>query len=120
MGRQIADVEAESLDRDELRALLLRDAKVFKYAGGREEILSKEDLAVLCDRYVFFFLAFTSGENRTKVRGKENANESGWMYRSDQAYEKAAKGEGNAAGFEVVETGANGVVRAGGSGEETA
>jgi hypothetical protein len=55
MGRQIADVEAEQLDRDELRALLLRDGKVFKYTGG-EEILSKEDLALLCDRYVSFSL----------------------------------------------------------------
>jgi ATP-dependent DNA helicase len=37
------------------------------------------------------------------------------LYRSDEAYNRAAKGEGNAAGFEVVETGANGVTRAGGS-----
>jgi ATP-dependent DNA helicase len=40
----------EDLDKDTLRALLLKDGQVYKYSGG-EEIISDQDLAVLCDRY---------------------------------------------------------------------
>lgn len=32
------------------------------------------------------------------------------LFRSDAAYDRAAAGAGNAAGFKVVETGANGLV----------
>lgn len=39
------------LDREALRALLLKDGMVYKYSG-KEEILSDRDLKELCDRYV--------------------------------------------------------------------
>ncbi|KKA28994.1 hypothetical protein TD95_004146 [Thielaviopsis punctulata] len=66
------------LDKETLRALLLKDGRVYEYAGG-EDVLSEKDLDTLCDR-------------------------------SNEAYERAAAGSGNAAGFTVVETGTNGVV----------
>jgi ATP-dependent DNA helicase len=39
----------EELDEKDLRALLLKEGQVFEYTG-KEEILSNEDLNVLCDR----------------------------------------------------------------------
>jgi ATP-dependent DNA helicase len=39
----------EELDKETLRALLLKDGQVYKYSGS-EEILSAEDLNALCDR----------------------------------------------------------------------
>ncbi|KAL2020451.1 hypothetical protein VTK56DRAFT_8417 [Thermocarpiscus australiensis] len=67
----------EDLDRETLRALLLKDGLVYKFSGDKE-VLSDADLDVLCDR-------------------------------SDEAYERAAVGEGNADGYKVIETGANGI-----------
>lgn len=67
----------EDLDKETLRALLLKDGQVYEFSGDKE-ILSDRDLAVLCDR-------------------------------SDEAYERAATGEGNADGYKVVETGADGI-----------
>ncbi|KAL2256102.1 hypothetical protein VTK26DRAFT_2188 [Humicola hyalothermophila] len=81
MGQKI-DMR-EDLDRETLRALLLKDGMVYKFSGDKE-ILSDEDLKVLCDR-------------------------------SDAAYERAAVGQGNAAGYKVIETGANGITAAGGA-----
>lgn len=39
----------EDLDKETLRALLLRDGEVYKFSGDKE-ILSDQDLSVLCDR----------------------------------------------------------------------
>ncbi|KXX75847.1 Lymphoid-specific helicase [Madurella mycetomatis] len=79
MGQKI-DMR-EDLDKETLRALLLKDGLVYKFSGDRE-IISDGDLHVLCDR-------------------------------SDEAYERAAVGEGNADGYKVIETGANGITAAG-------
>ncbi|GAB1319283.1 Putative ATPase [Madurella fahalii] len=79
MGQKI-DMR-EDLDRETLKALLLKDGLVYKFSGDRE-IISDGDLDVLCDR-------------------------------SDEAYERAAVGEGNADGYKVIETGANGITAAG-------
>ena len=40
---------SESMSKDALKALLLKDGGVFKYSG-KENILSDEDLDILCDR----------------------------------------------------------------------
>ncbi|KAK3897098.1 SNF2 family N-terminal domain-containing protein [Staphylotrichum tortipilum] len=79
MGQKI-DMR-EDLDRETLKALLLKDGQVYKFSGDKE-VLSDGDLSVLCDR-------------------------------SDEAYVKAAEGEGNANGYKVIETGANGITAAG-------
>lgn len=79
MGQKL-DVR-EDLDRETLRALLLKDGQVYKFSGHKE-ILSDHDIDVLLDR-------------------------------SDEAYDKAAVGEGNATGYKVIETGANGITAAG-------
>ncbi|KAK4184833.1 putative ATP-dependent helicase [Podospora australis] len=71
----------EDLDKETLRALLLKDGQVYKFSGDKE-VLSDHDIEVLCDR-------------------------------SDAAYDKAAVGEGNAAAYKVIETGANGITAAG-------
>jgi ATP-dependent DNA helicase len=70
MGQKMGD--SEGMSRDALKALLLRDGEVFKYKGG-DEILSEEEIEVLCDR-------------------------------SDEAYSRAERGEGDKAGFKIVET----------------
>lgn len=36
-----------------------------------------------------------------------------FTYRSDEAYERAATGDGNADGYKVVETGADGIIQKG-------
>jgi ATP-dependent DNA helicase len=41
----------EDLDKETLRALLLKDGEVYKYSG-EQEVLSNEDLKVLMDRWV--------------------------------------------------------------------
>ena len=71
----------EDLDREALKALLLKDGQVYKFSGDKE-FLTDEDLKTLCDR-------------------------------SDEAYARAATGEGNADAYKVIETGANGIVAAG-------
>lgn len=40
----------EDLDKETLKALLLKDGQVYKFSGDKE-ILSEKDLEVLCDRY---------------------------------------------------------------------
>ncbi|KAI0394380.1 SNF2 family N-terminal domain-containing protein [Xylariaceae sp. FL0594] len=70
---------AEDIDQETLKALLLKDGEVYKHSGG-EQILSEEDIEILCDR-------------------------------SDAAFDRAAAGTGNAAGFTVVETGADGITQ---------
>lgn len=65
------------LDKETLKALLLKDGELYKHSGG-DRVLSDEDIDVLLDR-------------------------------SDDAYERAATGAGNAAGFQVVETAADGI-----------
>lgn len=47
----------DSIDKEMLRTLLLKDGEVYKHSGG-DQIFSEEDLEVLCDRYdgVFFSL----------------------------------------------------------------
>jgi ATP-dependent DNA helicase len=79
MGQKI-DMR-EDLDRETLKALLLKDGQVYQFSGEKE-VLSDGDLSVLCDR-------------------------------SDEAYERAAEGQGNADGYTVIETGANGITAAG-------
>ncbi|KAK4169686.1 SNF2 family N-terminal domain-containing protein [Cladorrhinum sp. PSN259] len=71
----------EDLDKEMLRALLLKDGMVYKFSGDKE-VLSDRDLTVLCDR-------------------------------SDEAYEQAAEGQGNAEGYVAIETGADGITQAG-------
>ncbi|TVY32832.1 Lymphoid-specific helicase [Lachnellula subtilissima] len=60
------------------KTLLLKDGQVYKTSGG-DEVLTDQDLDVLCDR-------------------------------SDEAYANAAKGLGNAGGYEIVETKAGGMM----------
>lgn len=74
MGQKLgdADGDGEGMSRDAMKALLLRDGEVYRYKGG-EEILSEQDLEVLCDR-------------------------------SEEAYARAERGEGDKAGFKIVET----------------
>ncbi|KAH7324661.1 SNF2 family DNA-dependent ATPase [Stachybotrys elegans] len=67
----------EDLDAEMLRALLLKDGQVFNTTGGAQ-LLSTDDLRVLCDR-------------------------------SDEAYDRAASGDGDADGYRVVETGADSI-----------
>lgn len=74
MGQKMDSKE----DVQDLRTLLLKDGQVFHWTG-KEEILSDQDLDVLCDR-------------------------------SEEAYVRAEKGLGNAAGFTVVETKASGLI----------
>ncbi|KAK7753648.1 putative ATPase [Diatrype stigma] len=71
--------DGHGLDKETLRALLLKDGEVYKHSGA-DRIFSEEDLDVLCDR-------------------------------SDEAYERAARGAGNADGFQVVETAADGITQ---------
>jgi ATP-dependent DNA helicase len=47
LGQRLKD----EVDSETLKALLLRDGQRYKFSGEKE-ILSEEDLAVLCDRYV--------------------------------------------------------------------
>ncbi|KAI0520811.1 SNF2 family N-terminal domain-containing protein [Xylaria bambusicola] len=70
---------AEDIDKETLKALLLKDGEVYKHSGG-DKILSKEDIETLLDR-------------------------------SDAAFDRAAAGAGNTAGFTVVETGADGITQ---------
>lgn len=90
----------ENLDKETLRSLLLKDGEVFKLSGDKT-IISDTDLEVLCDRYVgticTTFQLFLAVDTNTS-------------FRSDAAYDRAAAGAGNADGFKVVETGANGLV----------
>ncbi|CAK7265050.1 Putative ATPase [Sporothrix epigloea] len=72
--------EADGLDAEALRSLLLKDGQVYTVSGDNKEILSERDLDVLCDR-------------------------------SDQAYAQAASGQGDADGFKIIETGANGITQ---------
>lgn len=71
MGQKM-DKEDTGMSKYALKALLLKDGEVYRYKGG-EQILSDEDLDVLCDR-------------------------------SDEAYSKAERGEGDREGFRIVET----------------
>lgn len=47
MGQKMEN--SESMSKEALKALLLKDGEVYKYSGG-DTILSDEDLDVLCDR----------------------------------------------------------------------
>ncbi|KAI1422266.1 SNF2 family N-terminal domain-containing protein [Xylaria sp. FL1777] len=69
----------EDIDKETLKALLLKDGEVYKHSGG-DKILSQEDIETLLDR-------------------------------SDAAFDRAAAGAGNTAGFTVVETGADGITQ---------
>lgn len=93
----------EDMDKETLRSLLLKDGEVFKFSGDKT-IISDTDLEILCDRYVgvpriTFRLCLTVDANMS--------------CRTDAAYDRAAAGAGNADGFTVVETGANGLVTKG-------
>ncbi|KAI0100883.1 SNF2 family N-terminal domain-containing protein [Nemania sp. FL0031] len=70
---------AEDIDKETLKALLLKDGEVYQHSGG-DKILSDDDIETLCDR-------------------------------SDTAFDRAAAGAGNTAGFTVVETGADGITQ---------
>ncbi|KAI1734010.1 SNF2 family N-terminal domain-containing protein [Xylaria scruposa] len=69
----------EDIDKETLKALLLKDGEVYKHSGG-DTVLSDEDIETLCDR-------------------------------SDAAFDRAAAGAGNTAGFTVVETGTDGITQ---------
>ncbi|KAI0549232.1 SNF2 family N-terminal domain-containing protein [Xylaria curta] len=69
----------EDIDKETLKALLLKDGEVYKHSGG-DTVLSEEDIETLCDR-------------------------------SDAAFDRAAAGAGNTAGFTVVETGTDGITQ---------
>ncbi|KAI0197564.1 SNF2 family N-terminal domain-containing protein [Astrocystis sublimbata] len=69
----------EDIDKETLKALLLKDGEAYKHSGG-DKILSDEDIDTLCDR-------------------------------SDAAFDRAAAGAGNTAGFTVVETGTDGITQ---------
>ncbi|KAI1498661.1 SNF2 family N-terminal domain-containing protein [Biscogniauxia marginata] len=77
MGQKLDNNEV--LDKDTLKTLLLKDGEVYKHSGG-DQVLSDEDLDILCDR-------------------------------SDDAFDRAAMGAGNADGFQVVETAADGITQ---------
>ncbi|KAI3317427.1 SNF2 family N-terminal domain-containing protein [Xylariaceae sp. AK1471] len=70
---------SEDIDKETLKALLLKDGEVYQHSGG-DKVLSDEDIETLCDR-------------------------------SDAAFDRAASGAGNTAGFTVVETGADGITQ---------
>ncbi|KAI0970535.1 SNF2 family N-terminal domain-containing protein [Xylaria arbuscula] len=70
---------SEDIDKETLKALLLKDGEVYKHSGG-DKILSQDDIETLLDR-------------------------------SDAAFDRAAAGAGNTAGFTVVETGADGITQ---------
>ncbi|KAI1192238.1 SNF2 family N-terminal domain-containing protein [Nemania serpens] len=70
---------SEDIDKETLKALLLKDGEVYQHSGG-DKVLSVEDLEILCDR-------------------------------SDAAFDRAAAGAGNTAGFTVVETGTDGITQ---------
>ncbi|OIW28599.1 hypothetical protein CONLIGDRAFT_578119 [Coniochaeta ligniaria NRRL 30616] len=78
--KTLAKAQRDDLDAETLKALMLRDGERYKFSGEKE-VLSEEDLAVLCDR-------------------------------SEEAYERAATGQGNANKFTVIETGADGITEA--------
>lgn len=40
----------EDIDKETLKALLLKDGEVYKHSGG-DKVLSEEDIETLCDRY---------------------------------------------------------------------
>ncbi|TRX96951.1 hypothetical protein FHL15_002257 [Xylaria flabelliformis] len=69
----------EDIDKETLKALLLKDGEAYKHSGG-DKVLSEEDIETLCDR-------------------------------SDAAFDRAAAGAGNTAGFTVVETGTDGITQ---------
>lgn len=50
MGQKLDN--AETLDKETLLALLLKDGEVYQHSGG-DRILSDEDIDTLCDRYVY-------------------------------------------------------------------
>lgn len=47
--KTLAEKQRQDLDAETLKALLLRDGERYKFSGEKE-VLSEEDLAVLCDR----------------------------------------------------------------------
>jgi ATP-dependent DNA helicase len=49
--KTLADRQRQDLDAEALKELLLRDGERYKFSGEKE-VLSEEDLAVLCDRLV--------------------------------------------------------------------
>jgi ATP-dependent DNA helicase len=108
MSRSVGAGQDEQLDKEVLRSLLLKDGKVFKYSGD-EEILSDKDIETLCDRYGVPPLPPPSDQcTPTNLDSRTYK-----LYRSDAAYERAARGAGNADGYKVVETGADGIHEAG-------
>lgn len=88
---------SEDIDKETLKALLLKDGEVYQHSGG-DKVLSVEDLEILCDRYndTLFQLMWRP----TDV-----------LRRSDAAFDRAAAGAGNTAGFTVVETGTDGITQ---------
>lgn len=80
-GQKLRD---EVMTKEALKALLTKDGEVFTYKSG-DQILSDEDLAVLCDR-------------------------------SEDAYQKASMGLGDADAFKIVETKVGGLMSVAGLG----
>jgi ATP-dependent DNA helicase len=88
---------SEDIDKETLKALLLKDGEVYMHSGG-DKILSDEDLETLCDRYNYILVPLLQEVANTLIR-------------SDGAFDRAAAGAGNTAGFTVVETGADGITQ---------
>lgn len=76
-GKGSGEGGIDDLSEEALAQLLLKDGQVYKTSGG-DDILSEEDLRVLCDR-------------------------------SDEAFGRAERGEGDAEAYRVVETGADSI-----------
>lgn len=71
MGKTPGDGLSD-IDKEALRALLLKDGEVYRYSGD-QEILSDADIATLLDRYVEvtprFLLSFTADGGSDGVLG---------------------------------------------------
>ena len=59
MGKKLGE-ELSEVDKEALRALLLKDGEVYRYSGS-QEILSDADMTTLMDRYVPVTLIMTTG-----------------------------------------------------------
>lgn len=48
---------SEDIDKEILKALLLKDGEVYQHSGG-DKVLSDEDIETLCDRYDYTLFQF--------------------------------------------------------------
>ena len=111
MGQKLDGNENEAVDKETLRSLLLKDGETYRHSGG-DRIFTDEDLEVLCDRYATScLLSLLSFPIRVSSSPRLGPSTNVPSCRSDEAYERAARGAGNADGFQVVETAADGITQ---------